>query len=76
MQLEQASKRLADMPERGHFPPEIERFGIQEYREIHSGIYRIIYQIIDDLVVIHAVLDSRRDLQELLFNRLFRDEVA
>ncbi len=75
-QLEEASKRLANMPERGHFPPELERLGIHEYREIHSGVYRMIYEISGDDVLIHAVLDSRRDLHDLLFHRLLRDEVA
>lgn len=32
--------------------------------------YRIIYQIVDDKVYIHAVLDGRRELQESLEKRL------
>lgn len=33
--LERVVAGLADMPERGHFPPELERIGIRDYREIH-----------------------------------------
>lgn len=75
-QLEAACKSLSNMPERGHFPPELGRLGIQEYREIHCMAYRIIYQFMDEDVIIHAILDSRRDLQDLLFSRLLRDEVV
>jgi toxin ParE1/3/4 len=42
------------------------------FREIHFKPYRIIYQIVESDVYIHAVLDGRRDLQELLEIRLLR----
>lgn len=73
--LEQIEKKclgLSEFPNRGHFPPELERIGIFEYREIHFKPYRIIYQIIDLKVYVHCVLDGRRELQKLLENRLLR----
>ncbi|PWB67366.1 MAG: plasmid stabilization protein [Deltaproteobacteria bacterium] len=70
--LEGAMASLADMPERGHFPPELERIGIREYREIHFKPYRILYAIHGDTVVVHCVLDGRRDMQSLLQHRLLR----
>ena len=63
---------LEDFPDKGHFPPELERIGITEYREIHFKMYRIIYQVSGDNVFIHCALDGRRDLQELLERRLIR----
>lgn len=63
---------LGELPNRGHFPPELERIGIYAYREIHYKPYRIIYQVIEANVYIHCVLDGRRDLQELLEKRLLR----
>ncbi|MBN2655749.1 MAG: type II toxin-antitoxin system RelE/ParE family toxin [Spirochaetales bacterium] len=63
---------LSDFPSKGHYPPELERIGITEYREIHFKLYRIIYQIIGDKVFIHCVLDGRRGLQEILERRLLR----
>ncbi len=36
---------LEKHPNRGHFPPELERINIREYLEIHFKPYRIIYQI-------------------------------
>ncbi len=71
-QLEQVVVSLADMPERGHFPPELERIGIREYREVHCKPYRIVYAIMGDQVIVHTVLDGRRDIQTLLQQRVLR----
>jgi toxin ParE1/3/4 len=57
---------------RGHYPPELERIGLTQYREIHFKPYRIIYQVLDTDVFIHCVLDERRDLQAVLERRLLR----
>ncbi len=70
--IEDKCSSLSEFPNRGHFPPELERIGIFEYREIHFKPYRIIYQVIDSKVYVHCVLDSRRELQKLLEKRLLR----
>jgi toxin ParE1/3/4 len=70
--LEDACFSLADLPNRGHVPPELERVAVLDYLEIHYKPYRIIYQISSSKVYIHCVLDGRRDLQDLLRNRLLR----
>lgn len=70
--LEETCYTLTKLPTRGHLPPELERIGIFDYKEIHCKPYRIIYQIIESSVYIHCVLDGRRDLQELLQARLLR----
>ena len=63
---------LSELPNRGHLPPELERIGVNEYREIHFKPYRIIYQLLESNVYIHCVLDGRRELQALLEKRLLR----
>jgi len=70
--LERSIAALADMPERGHIPPELERIGIRDYREIHFKPYRIVYAIDGDCVIVHCVLDGRRDMQTLLQQRVLR----
>lgn len=67
-----ACASLSNMPHRGRYTPEMLLAGVQTYREIHSGPYRIIYEVRSDTVYIHAVLDSRRDLLDLLLARLVR----
>jgi len=63
---------LSTFPSRGHVPPELERVGIFEYLEIHFKPYRVIYQVRDNEIYVHCVLDGRRSLQELLQERLIR----
>ena len=70
--LEESILSLEDMPERGHFPPELRRINVFDYREIHVKIYRIIYRITGSDVFVHCVLDGRRDLHDLLERRLIR----
>ena len=70
--IESTCRSLSELAHRGHTPPELERIGVFEFQEIHFKPYRIIYQIIDKAVYIHCILDGRRDLQELLQQRLLR----
>ncbi|MBU4445504.1 MAG: type II toxin-antitoxin system RelE/ParE family toxin [Candidatus Marinimicrobia bacterium] len=70
--IEEKISNLSGMANRGHTPPELERIGIYEYREVHYKPYRIIYQIIESDVYVHCVLDGRRELEDLLQERLLR----
>ncbi len=70
--LEEACLSLSQFPDRGRIPPELERVGVREFKEIHMKPYRILYQVMGRSVYIHCVLDSRRDVQDLLENRLLR----
>ena len=70
--LEKNIPQLASLPQRGHYPPELERVGIRAYREIRCKPYRIIYEIVAGDVFVHCVLDGRRDLVDLLHQRLVR----
>ncbi len=70
--IEKTCYKLEKFPERGHIPMELRQTGIKKYLEIHYKPYRIIYEIENDLVYIHAVLDGRRNIQELLNERFLR----
>ena len=70
--IEEKCLSLKKYPNRGHTPPELERVGIYQYKETHFKPYRIIYQIAKSDVFIHCILDGRRDLQDLLQDRLLR----
>jgi len=72
LNIEKTILSLQTSPLRGHNPPELERLGILEYREIFFKPYRIIYEVAGESVFIHCVLDGRRDLQDILQNRLLR----
>jgi len=70
--LEKSCRTLADFPERGNAPKELQPLGIAEFREVHYKPYRVIYRIFGTRVVVYCVLDGRRDMQSLLQRRLTR----
>jgi toxin ParE1/3/4 len=70
--IEKTCYKLEEYPERGHIPQELKLTGIKRYLEIHYKPYRIIYEIDKRLIYIHAVLDGRRNIQEILSERLLR----
>jgi toxin ParE1/3/4 len=70
--LQRTCSRLKTMPEKGRIPPELERIGIREFREIILKSYRVIYNVVKSQVFVYCILDGRRDLQDLLEERLLR----
>lgn len=68
--LEVAVNSLGDLNDRGIVPKELLALGIGEYRQLIVKPYRIVYQCVPDQVVVHAILDGRRDAQTLLTQRL------
>ncbi|MBZ0198509.1 MAG: type II toxin-antitoxin system RelE/ParE family toxin [Ignavibacteriaceae bacterium] len=70
--IEKTISKLEEYPERGHIPQELRQTGIKRYLEIHYKPYRIIYEIENNLIYIHSVLDGRRNIQEIFSERLLR----
>jgi plasmid stabilization system protein ParE len=71
--LERLKRRAASLqraPERGRVVPELERFQLREYREVVAPPYRLIYRVIGRRVLVLGVLDSRRNLEDILLERL------
>ncbi len=63
---------LADFPNRGSHPGELQRLGILDYREVFFKPYRVIYRIMDQQVFIYLIADGRRDFRTLLEIRNLR----
>lgn len=70
--LEQLILTLDETPERGHYPPELSRQGIKEFREVIFKPYRVIYEVAGNKAIVHLCVDGRRDMKTLLERRLFR----
>ena len=70
--IEERVNKLKDYPELGRIVPELEEQDIVDYRELIEGNYRIIYEIQEQSIIIHAIVDSRRNLEELLIKKLMR----
>lgn len=59
-------------PNKGRIVPEFFEYNINEYREILESYCRIIYRIDNDIVEIFTVIDARRNVQDLLIEKLKR----
>ena len=70
--LVQGIEGLADYPERGPVPPELEALGIRAYRQLSLSPYRVIYLPDNTIVTVLVVADSRRDFRTLLEERVLR----
>ena len=70
--LEEKCDSLCGNPELGHAVSELKRVSVESFREIHYKPYRIVFQISNEKVYVHAILDGRRELQELLERRIIR----
>ena len=70
--LRKRAETLRTLPARGRVVPELADLEITAYLERSVPPYRIICRIEESKVFVHAVLDARRDLRELLAERLLR----
>jgi toxin ParE1/3/4 len=70
--LKNVAAKLERFPERGRHVPELRALDIFTYRELVIRPWRIIYRREEHTVFVLAVLDSRRDLEGLLIERLVR----
>lgn len=72
-EIRSRGESLGRSPERGRFVPELDRLGIRDYRESILPPWRIIYRARGAWVEVLAVLDSRRNVEDLLLRRLTRN---
>jgi plasmid stabilization system protein ParE len=63
---------LESSPARGRVVPELAHFGMRTWRELVVRPYRLVYRIEGDTVTVLAVFDGRRDLEDVLLERLLR----
>ena len=71
-QIKASIRNLASFPLLGSVPDELETLNLTQYRQVISGQNRIIYEVRQDTIYIHLVVDSRRDLLSFLLRRLVR----
>ena len=70
--IRKRAQTLRSLPDRGRYLPELLDFGLRTWRELVVDPYRLIYRIEGTTVFVNAVLDGRRDLRDVLLNRLVR----
>ena len=68
--IKQKASSLYVLPERGRIVPELRNHGILQYREIIISPWKILYRISEKSVLVLSVLDSRRNIEDILLQRL------
>jgi len=69
-QIHAATDRLSIVPLRCRIVPELKEIGVEAYREIIADPYRIMFHVEKVSVWILGVFDARRDLEEVLLQRI------
>jgi plasmid stabilization system protein ParE len=68
------AKSLTTLADRGRVVPELRRLHIRQYRELLVPPYRVIYRASGALVWVLVLVDARRNLEDVLLDRLIRVE--
>ena len=63
---------LYSFPERGRIIPELKFHNIEIYRELILHPWRIIYKIDKQKVYVLSVLDGRRNIEDILLERILK----
>lgn len=68
--IKEKAFELDGFAERGRIVPELQDQGVFHYRELIVSNWRLIYRIVGNKVSVVAVLDARRNLEDILLQRL------
>jgi len=68
--LSQACDSLSHNPERSHVPSELEGLSEMLCRQIVIKNFRIIYQIVGKVLIVHGIIDGRRSIRETMRQRV------
>src|SRR5665647_1681261 len=67
--IKQKADTLRQMPLQGRIVPELRYYGVLTYRELISLPWRIIYKTDENKVWVLAVIDGRRNVEDILLDR-------
>jgi len=71
--IKSKASNLSSFPERGRIVPELKDHGILQYRELVVPPWRVIYRISELRVYVLSVIDSRRNVEDILLEKLVRE---
>jgi toxin ParE1/3/4 len=70
--IKEKAASLNRFPERGRIVTELKDHGISTYRELIAEPWRITYRISGKKIYVLSVLDSRRNIEDILLKRLIK----
>jgi len=75
--LKKIKAKAADLnafPQRGRVVPELHAQGLVQYHELIISPWRVIYRFSEHSVYVLSVIDGRRNVEDVLLNRLVRNK--
>ncbi len=76
--LDKLKKKAANLhhsPKRGRIIPELQEYGIYQFRELIIAPWRLIYRVQMNEVYVLAVIDSRQNIEDILLKRILDDKL-
>ena len=70
--IKKECENLYYFPQRKRVVPELAQIGIFKYREIIYKRWRVIFKIENEKVYILLIVDSSRNLEDILFQRIIK----
>lgn len=71
--IQSKAENLYHFPEKGRVVSELKFHNILKYRESIVSLWRIIYKIEANKVYVLAVIDGRRNVEDILLERILRE---
>lgn len=68
-------EQLENFPESGRLVPELSNIGVLSIREIIEKPWRIFYRITSSEIQIISLIDGRRNIQEILYNKVIDGKI-
>ena len=72
LRIKESAENLKLFPEQGRYIPELLNQNIRKYKEIIITPWRLMYKIENEIVYILAVIDGRRNIEDILMKRQMR----
>ncbi len=70
--LKKQIETLSYSPQRGRYIPELQEQGIFIYRELIISPWRVMYRVHERNVYVMAIIDSRRNVEDILLEKLIK----
>ena len=75
LKIKEKAKSSNFFPLKGRVVPELQKEGINTYREVIAKPWRIIYKVGTDTVYIMAIIDSRQNIEDILLKKIIKMKV-
>ena len=70
--IREAAEPLVLFPYQGRVIPELLKHNIAKFKELIISPWRLMYKIENNVVYVMAVIDGRRNIEDILLQRLLR----